>query len=130
MSTLTTNQKLNMSLDEIINEELKEKIEKLKKKYDKQMIKNDILFETLENVQYINIQLENRYNEMSEITNLYNWVIHIDSNGREYVSGYRYANPELYDTSYILHKIPQSTYLIVITENETLYLLPYSGSYK
>ena len=130
MSTLSTEQKLNMSLDEIMIEEFKEKIEKLETKCDKQKIKNDILVETVEQLRYNYKQLDNKYNEMTEITNLYDWVIHIDSDSREYVSGYRYNSPKLYDTSYILHKIPQSTYLIVITENETLYLLPYSESYK
>ena len=42
MSTLSTEQKLKMSLDEIMIEELKEKIEKLETKCDKQKIKNDI----------------------------------------------------------------------------------------
>jgi type III secretion system FlhB-like substrate exporter len=130
MSNLSIEQKLTMSLDEIMIEELKEKIVKLEKKCDKQMFKNDILVETVENLRYNYRQLENKYNEMTEITNLYNWVIHIDSDSREYVSGYRYNNSKLFDTSYILHKIPQSTYLIVITENESLYLLPYSESYK
>jgi|TARA_B110000483_G_C17779050_1_gene382863 type III secretion system FlhB-like substrate exporter len=130
MSNLSIEQKLTMSLDEIMIEELKEKIVKLEKKCDKQMFKNDILVETLENLRYSYKQLENKYNEMTEITNLYNWVIHIDSDSREYASGYRYNNSKLFDTSYILHKIPQSTYLIVITENESLYLLPYSESYK
>ena len=130
MSNLSIEQKLTMSLDEIMIEELKEKIVKLEKKCDKQMIKNDILVETVENLRYDYRQLENKYNEMTEITNLYDWVIHIDSDSHEYVSGYRYNNPKLFDTSYILHKIPQSTYLIVITENESLYLLPYSESLK
>tara|TARA_B100001175_G_C19430630_1_gene601040 strand:- start:79 stop:471 length:393 start_codon:yes stop_codon:yes gene_type:complete len=130
MSNLSIEQKLTMSLDEIMIEELKDKIAKLEKKCDKQMIKNDILVETVENLRYNYRQLENKYNEMTEITNLYDWVIHIDSDSHEYVSGYRYNNPKLFDTSYILHKIPQSTYLIVITENESLYLLPYSESLK
>jgi len=130
MNNLSIEQKLTMSLDEIMIEELKEKIVKLEKKCDKQMIKNNILVETVENLKYNYRQLENKYNEMTEITNLYDWVIHIDSDSREYVSGYRYNNSKLFDTSYILHKIPQSTYLIVITENESLYLLPYSESLK
>ena len=43
MSNLSIEQKLTMSLDEIMIEELKEKIVKLEKKCDKQMFKNDIL---------------------------------------------------------------------------------------
>ena len=130
MSTLSTEQKLNMSLDEIMIEELKEKIEKLETKCDKQKFKNDILVETVDNLRYNYRQLENKYNEMCEMTNLYNWIIHIDSNSKEYVSGYRYNNDKLYDTSFILHKIALSSYLLVITENESLYVLPYSESYK
>ena len=45
MSNLSIEQKLTMSLDEIMIEELKEKIVELEKKCDKQMFKNDILVE-------------------------------------------------------------------------------------
>ena len=130
MTTLSTEQKLNMSLDEIRIEELNEELEKSKKKNGKLIIKNNELIETLLNKRYEHLQLLNTYEEMSEMINLYDWVIHINDNSKEYVSGYRYNNPKLYDTSYILHKIPLSTYLLVITENESLYVLPYCESSK
>ena len=130
MTTLSTTQKLNMSLDEIRIEELNEELEKSKKKNGKLIIKNNQLIETLSNKRYENQQLLNTYNEMSEMINLYDWIIHINDDSKEYVSGYRYNNPKLYDTSYILHKIPLSTYLLVITENESLYVLPYCESNK
>lgn len=125
MTSLTTEQKLSMSLDEIRIEELKEEMMKKEKKNAKLIEMNNILVETVEGLKYHNQQLNNKYNEMKEMTNLYNWIIHIDSNSKEYVSGYRYNNPKLFDTSFILHKIPLSTYLLVITENESLYVLPY-----
>jgi DNA repair exonuclease SbcCD nuclease subunit len=130
MTTLSTEQKLNMSLDEIRIEELNEELEKSKKKNGKLIIKNNQLIETLSNKRYEHQQLLNTYNEMSEMINLYDWIIHINDDSKEYVSGYRYNNPNLYDTSYILHKIPLSTYLLVITENESLYVLPYCESSK
>ena len=130
MTTLSTTQKLNMSLDEIRIEELNEELEKSKKKNGKLIIKNNQLIETLSNKRYEHQQLLNTYNEMSEMINLYDWIIHINDDSKEYVSGYRYNNPKLYDTSYILHKIPLSTYLLVITENESLYVLPYCESSK
>ena len=130
MTTLSTTQKLNMSLDEIRIEELNEELEKSKKKNEKLIIKNNELIETLSNKRYAHKQLLNTYNEMSEMINLYDWIIHINDDSKEYVSGYRYNNPNLYDTSYILHKIPLSTYLLVITENESLYVLPYCESSK
>ena len=130
MTTLSTEQKLNMSLDEIRIEELNKELEKSKTKNGKLIIKNNELIETLLNKRYEHLQLLNTYEEMSEMINLYNWVIHINGDSKEYVSGYRYNNPKLYDTSYILHKIPLSTYLLVITENESLYVLPYCESSK
>ena len=130
MTTLTTEQRLNMSLDEIRIEELNEELNKKEKKNAKLIEMNNILVETVEGLKYHNQQLHNNYSEMSEMTNLYNWIIHIDSNSKEYVSGYRYNNSKLYDTTFILHKIPLSTYLLVITENESLYVLPYCESHK
>jgi predicted nuclease with TOPRIM domain len=130
MTTLTTQEKLNMSLDEIQINEQKITIETMEKKINKLIIKNNLLLDANNSLQYDNKQLKNKYNEMSETINLYDWIIHISDDSKEYVSGYRYGNPKLYDTSYILHKIPLSTYLLVITENETLYILPYTESNK
>ena len=129
MSALTASQKLTMSLDEIMIEELKEEMEQLKIKNDKLMIKNNHLVETVDNHKYHYQQLQNKYNENSEMINLYHWIIHIDSSSNEYVSGYKYNCDNIYDTSFIKHKIPLSTYMLVITENESLYVLPYCESF-
>ena len=75
-------------------------------------------------------QLQNKYNENQEIITLYNWIFHIDSYSKEFISGYRHNNTKEYITSTILHKIPMSTYILVITENESIYCLPYYESHK
>ena len=74
--------------------------------------------------------LTHKYNENTEIITLYNWIIHIDSNSLEYVAGYSYHSESLWDTSFIKEKIAMSTYLLIITENETIYCLPYCESAK
>ena len=62
---------------------------------------------------------------------MHDWIIHIDSSGKEYVRGYKKNKYDrVWETSFIQHKISMSTYLLVITESETLYCLPYSESYK
>jgi len=75
-------------------------------------------------------QLSHKFNENVEITTLYNWIIHKDSNSLEYASGYGYHSESLWDTSFIKEKIAMSTYLLLITENETMYCLPYYESAK
>ena len=75
-------------------------------------------------------QLQNRFNETVEIINLYNWIIHINDSSQEYISGYRHKSSNEYITSHILYKIPMSTCLLVITENESIYCLPYCESHK
>ena len=74
--------------------------------------------------------LSHKYNENVEITTLYKWIIHIDNNSQEYVSGYRYHSDSIWDTTFIKEKIPMSTYLLIITENENMYCLPYVESDK
>lgn len=74
--------------------------------------------------------LSHKYNENVEITILYKWIIHIDSNSQEYVSGYRYHSDSIWDTTFIKEKIAMSTYLLIITENENMYCLPYVESDK
>ena len=75
-------------------------------------------------------ELQNKYNENVEIINLYSWIIHINDYSQEFISGYRHKSSNEYVTSHILHKIPMSTCLLVITENETIYCLPYCESSK
>ena len=75
-------------------------------------------------------ELKNKFNENVEIINLYNWIIHINDYSQEFISGYRHRSSNEYETSHILHKIAMSTCLIVITENESIYCLPYCESNK
>ena len=102
-SNLTAEEKLNMTLDEIYIEELKEKISKL------------------ENQKY---NFDNRYGVVS----LYDWIIHKDQYDQEYVSGYKYNKHSLWETSTIKNIIPMSTYLLVTTISESVYRLPYYSS--
>jgi len=56
---------------------------------------------------------------------LEDWVIHIDQYGMEYVTGYlRYYNKD-WETSTIKEKVALSDSILIITENESIYLLPY-----
>ena len=105
MPSLTINEKLNMTLDEIRMEELANKNEELS-------------------------QLVEEKNDYS-IVSLYDWIIHIDSYGDEYIKGFKkYSYDRIFETSNIKTKIPMSNYLLVITENESLYRLPYYSSYN
>ena len=112
MPSLTINEKLNMTLDEIIMEEL----------YNE------------------NTELYNENKELSQIVNdmhdysivsLYDWVIHIDDYGDEYIRGFKkYSYDRIFETSTIKTKTPMSNYLLVTTENESMYRLPYYSSYN
>lgn len=105
MPSITINDKLNMTLDEIIMEELSNENKELS-------------------------QLVKEMNDNS-IVSLYDWIIHIDSYGDEYIRGFKkYSYDRIFQTSNIKTKIPMSNYLLVITENETLYRLPYYSSYN
>lgn len=162
--TLTTNEKLSMSLDDIQfvesqyrsveeqkvieltneNESFKLTIGNLLKKNQKLESEkeglNKTLASTLKNLRSAikdkqNIstelwQLKNKFNENVEIINLYNWIIHINDYSQEFISGYRHKSSNEYETSHILYKIPMSTCLLVITENESIYCLPYCESHK
>lgn len=75
-------------------------------------------------------ELKNKFNENVEIINLYNWIIHINDYSQEFISGYRHKSSNEYETSHILYKIPMSACLLVITENESIYCLPYCESHK
>ena len=105
MPSITINDKLNMTLDEIIMEELSNENKELS-----QLVKDT--------TDYL-------------IVSLYDWIIHIDSYGDEYIRGFKkYSYDRIFETSNIKTKIPMSNYLLVITENETLYRLPYYSSYN
>ena len=62
-------------------------------------------------------------------TNIYNWIIHIDIDGLEYVSGYRHNSNNIYETSNIREKIIMNDGLLVITKNDSFYKLPFLYSY-
>ena len=115
---------------ESTNNGLENKLNGLKKNFsnlfkDKQKISTDF-WELQKDYKH----LTHKYNENTEIITLYNWIIHIDNNSQEYVSGYRYNSDSIWDTTYIKEKIAMSTYLLIITENESMYCLPYCESNK
>ena len=109
---LTIEEKVNMSLDEIINYEHKQEISYLKEKL---LIQKDLI-NNLNNMKY-------KVNTIDE------WMIHINQYGEEYVSGYHRVKNKYWETSSIKDKIPLSEYLLIVTENETLYRLPYYSVY-
>lgn len=69
----------------------------------------------------------------AHITTLKNWEFILDKDvGYEYVLGHRDewgASNNLYETSYVKWKIPLQDSFLVITENDSLYSLPYYQSY-
>lgn len=124
MSILTTDERMKMSLDEIENFDLKCELEELKRSLSEIEWQNNNLFMQTKSLK---CELE----EKSEITIMHDWIIHIDSSGKEYVRGFKKNKYDrVWETSFIQHKISMSTYLLVITESETLYCLPYNESYK
>tara|TARA_Y100000739_G_scaffold229192_1_gene243101 strand:- start:508 stop:882 length:375 start_codon:yes stop_codon:yes gene_type:complete len=124
MSILTKDERMNMSLDEIENFNLKRELKEVKRKLgDIEWENNNLFMETK--------SLKCELDEKSEIMILQDWIIHIDSYGKEYVRGCKINKyNRLWSTSFIQHKICMSTYLLVITESESLYCLPYSESNK
>ena len=98
---LSAKERMNMSLDEIILTE-----------------KNTMLTK------------ENKQLGQTGIISLYDWVMHIDKYGDEYITGYKKYSDKFWETSNIKNKIPMSNYLLVVTENESLYRLPYYSSYN
>ena len=124
MSILTTDERMKMSLDQIENFDLKCELEELKRSLSEIEWQNNNLFMQTKSLK---CELE----EKSEIMIMHDWIIHIDSSGKEYVRGFKKNKYDrVWETSFIQHKISMSTYLLVITESETLYCLPYSESYK
>ena len=121
---LSVYERMNMSLDEIEIFNLKCELDKLKRSLSEREWENDKLFmET----KHLKCELD----EKSEIMILHDWVIHIDSCGKEYVRGSKKNKYDrVWETSFITHKISMSTYLLIITENESLYYLPYNESYN
>lgn len=60
------------------------------------------------------------------------WEFVSDDNGKQFVQGHRETWSEIgtiYETSYVLYKIPLRDHFLVITENESIYRLPYHSSY-
>ena len=127
--TITNVLKKNDDL-ELTNEGLEKKLSTLKKDFKKLLREKQNISTDLWKLQKNYKHLAHKFNEHTEITPLYEWIIHIDNNSLEYVSGYRYHSDSIWDTSYIKEKISMSTYLLIITENENMYCLPYTESAK
>ena len=124
MSDLSVSERMTMSLDEIQLYDKNIELSKLKSKLNELCIDNQKLAKDLKFT-------ETLYNENIEIPMLFDWIIHLDSNGSEYVRGYKYNQyNSIWETSFIKHKICMSTYILIITENESLYCLPYYESNK
>ena len=141
LPNLTTEEKLDMTLDDIINYENKQEILYLKSKIsdkeyqimdqeDQIMDQDDLIrdqeYQIRDQEGFIKSSRDLKYNVIS----LYDWIIHIDRQGLEYVIGEHEYKNKLWETSTIRDKIPMSNYLLIVTENETLYRLPYYSSYK
>jgi len=127
--TITNVLKKNDDL-ELTNEGLEKKMSTLKKDIKTLLKEKQNVSTDLWRLQKDYKHLTHKFNENTEIITLYNWIIHIDSNSLEYVAGYGYHSESLWDTSFIKEKIAMSTYLLITTENETIYCLPYSESAK
>ena len=138
---ISTDTRLNMTLDEIIylnnlekqNEDLKKQNEELKKNYmyiehkyeELDSWYTELYYKTLEN---------------SEIIELDYWKIHKTDSNNEYVSGFKTLNKyksdfdkyeeNLWETSNILSKTATENGLFVITKTEHIYYLPYNESYN
>lgn len=68
-----------------------------------------------------------------DVVTINNWEFIFDKDaGREYILGHRDEwgdSGRLFETSYIMYKIPLQDSFLVITENQSLYRLPYFQSY-
>merc|ERR1712070_1160824 len=127
LPNLSTEEKLDMTLDDIINYENKQEILYLKSKIsDKEYQIRDQEYQIMDQEGFIKSSRDLKYNVIS----LYDWIIHIDRQGLEYVIGEHEYKNKLWETSTIRDKIPMSNYLLIVTENESLYRLPYYSSYK
>ena len=124
MSDLSVSKRMTMSLDEIELYNKNIEISSLKSKINELRIENNNLERDLRIT-------KNLYNENIEIPVLFDWIIHLDSNGSEYVRGYKCNQyNSIWETSFIKSKICMSTYILIITETESLYCLPYCESNK
>ena len=62
------------------------------------------------------------------IQTIYNWEI-VRDEWFEYVEGNRGSSDKIFETSKILYKIPMKEWFLIITENESVYRLPYYSNY-
>ena len=60
-----------------------------------------------------------------KVQTIYEWDI-VNDGQFQYIEGYREDSENLYETSNIVFKIPLKHSLLIITENESLYCLPYN----
>ena len=127
LPNLSTEEKLDMTLDDIINYENKQEILYLKSKISD---KEDQIMDQEDQIMDQEDFIKNSRDLKYKVISLYDWVIHIDRQGLEYVIGEHEYKNKLWETSTIRDKIPMSNYLLIVTENETLYRLPYYSSYK
>ena len=116
---ISTESKVNMSLEEIQYVEGLEKTNKSLKKNNKKLLKElDLL-----KCDYYSLK------DSLEILEMEDWIIHRTYNNNEYVSGYLISEKKMWDTSNILSKTATKYGLFVITMSEHIYYLPYSESY-
>merc|ERR1711907_46521 len=96
LPNLSTEEKLDMTLDDIINYENKQEILYLKNKI------SDKEDQIMDQEDFIKNSRDLKYKAIS----LYDWVIHIDRQGLEYVIGEHEYKNNLWETSTIRDKIP------------------------
>ena len=123
---ISTNTKVNMSLDEI------QYIEKLEIENNILKDNNNLLKNKYNNLEDKFNKLNYDYNRLKEnleVLELEDWIIHNTYNNNEYVSGYLVSEKKMWDTSNILSKTATKYGLFVITQTEHIYYLPYNESY-
>ena len=127
---ISTETKLNMSLDEInYVENLEKKINDLNEEFDILNYKNKFQETELNILKKINQELYNKYIENVEIVDLECWKFHQTETNNEFVSGYRFNSNNVYETSNIISKTACKNGIFVITKNEHIYYLAYNESY-
>tara|TARA_Y100000741_G_scaffold356198_1_gene332565 strand:+ start:2828 stop:3190 length:363 start_codon:yes stop_codon:yes gene_type:complete len=116
---ISTETKLNMSLEEI------QYVERLEE--NNNQLKNYSLHLEKE----LNVLMSDYYSlkDNLEVLELEDWIIHTTYNNNEYVSGYLISEKKMWDTSNILSKTATKYGLFIITQSENIYYLPYSESY-
>ena len=116
---ISTENKLNMSLEEIqYIENLEEDNNKLKKN-------KKYLEDKLNDLRHDYYSLK----DSLEVLELEDWIIHTTCSNNQYISGYLISEKKMWDTSNILSKTATKYGLFVITMSESIYYLPYSESY-